>query len=135
MRSKRNADEDGSQSIMAKIILGRGLLKTKLEGKHYWVVDGLDECVADSELVPLLLKIGETSSIRICITCRSSFTAYEQITQPKVAVVLRTLSSRDTRKDIELYIRANMKLLPLVSEKARNIVIKQILSKSAVCFL
>ena len=112
-----------------------GLLKRKLDEKHYWVVDGLDECPADSELVPLLLKIGESSSIRICVTCRSSFTVYKQITQPKVAVVSHTLSSSDTQKDIELYIRANMKLLPLVSEGARNTVVNQILSKSAGCFL
>lgn len=112
-----------------------GLLKRKLEGKHYWVVDGLDECVADSELVPLLLKIGESSSIRIFLTCRSTFTVYKQITHPKAAVVSHTLSLRDTRKDIELYIRANMELLPLVSEEARNTVVQQILSKSAGCFL
>ena len=113
----------------------QGLFKRKLEKKHYWVVDGLDECLADSELVPLLLKIGESSSIRICITCRSNITVYKQISQPKIIVVSHTLSSRDTRKDIELYIRANTKLLPLVSEEARNIVVKQILSKSAGCFL
>ena len=112
-----------------------GLLKRKLEGKHYWVVVGLDECVADSELVPLLLKIGESRSIRICITCQNSFTVYKQITQSKVAAVSHTLSSRDTRKDIELYIRANLELLPLVSEEARNTVVKQSLSKSAGCFL
>ena len=65
----------------------------------------------------------------------SSFTIYKQITQPKVAVISHTLSSKETKKDIELYIRANMELLPLVNEEARTTVIEQILSKSAGCFL
>ncbi|KAI4217247.1 MAG: hypothetical protein LQ351_000556 [Letrouitia transgressa] len=112
-----------------------GLLKIRLSGPQYWIIDALDECGADSELVPLLLKVSEISSIRIFITCRSAFDAYRQIKQPKVAITSHTLSLEDTQKDIELYLRANVELLHLIDEEARNTIISQVLSKSAGCFL
>lgn len=122
------------RTIWRRFLL-EGILKTKLSRLNYWVIDALDECEAALEVVPLLLKIAEISSIRIFVTCRNAFEAYRQIKHPKVHVVSHKLSSEDTREDIELYIRANIELLPLVNEEARNAIEAQILSKSAGCFL
>ena len=122
------------RTIWRRLFL-EGLFKLRLDGPQYWVVDGLDECKSDLELVSLLLKIGEIKFIRLFITCRNTFDAYRQTTHPKTPIVSQALSVGDTQKDIELYIQANMELLPLVDEKARNTIVAQILSKSAGCFL
>ncbi|KAI9719880.1 MAG: hypothetical protein M1828_006010 [Chrysothrix sp. TS-e1954] len=112
-----------------------GILRTEFARPHCWVIDALDECKADSELVPLLLKVLESGSIRIFITCRDPFEAHRQPLHGRVQVVSETIRETDTRSDIILYLEANRETLPAIDEEARRKMVQKVLDKSAGCFL
>lgn len=122
------------RTIWRKLFLD-GVLRVKFKRPQYWVIDALDECKADSELVPLLLKITELSPIRILVTSRNRFESHRQTILPKTDVVSEEIRLEDTQSDISLYLEANMDHLPSVDEEARRNMVAQILRKSAGCFL
>lgn len=122
------------RTIWRKLFLD-GIFRMEFKRAQYWVIDALDECKADSELVPLLLKITELSSIRIIVTSRNRFESHRQMVQPKIDVVSEEIRVEDTRSDISLYLEANMDQLPSVDEEAGRNMVTQILKKSAGCFL
>lgn len=74
------------RTIWRKLFLD-GILKVKLDRSQYWVIDALDECKNDSDLIPLLLKASELSSIRIVITSRNKFESYRQMLPSKTKVI------------------------------------------------
>lgn len=122
------------RTVWRKLFLD-GILRVKFNRPQYWVIDALDECKADSELVPLLLKVAELSPIRILLTSRNRFESHRQMIQPKTDVVSEEIQVEDTKSDISLYLEANMDHLPSVDADARRNMVAQILSKSAGCFL
>ncbi len=122
------------RTIWRKLYL-EGILKLKLDRPQYWVIDALDECKADSELVPLLLKALEIFPVHILVTSRNRFESHRQIVHSNPEVTSEEILVEDSRSDILMYLNANMKLLPSVSEEARQNMVNQILSKSAGCFL
>lgn len=122
------------RTIWRKLFLD-GILRVKFKRPQYWVIDALDECIADSELVPLLLKVTELSHIRILVTSRNRFESHRQMIQPKTEVVSEEIRAEDTMSDISLYLEANMDQLPSVDEEACRNMVAQILRKSAGCFL
>ena len=122
------------RTIWRKLFM-EGLLRIKFAKSQYWVVDALDECRFDAELVPLLLKVVEVCNIRILLTSRDRFEAYRQVGLSKAKVVKEEISADDTRTDIILYLEANMDKLPSIDEVARQDMVAKILTKSAGCFL
>lgn len=133
-----NKDEQLSKTdyrtIWRKLFLD-GILRVKFKRPQYWVIDALDECKADSELVPLLLKVTESSPIRILLTSRDRFESHRQMIQPKADVVSEEIRAEDTKSDILLYLEANMDQLPSVDQEACQNMVAHILRKSAGCFL
>jgi hypothetical protein len=99
------------------------------------VIDALNECKNDSDLIPLLLKASELSSIRIVITSRNGFESYRQMLPLKTKVISEKISEYDTKQDISLYFEANKDCLPSVGEDDRQLIVNKILTKSAGCFL
>lgn len=122
------------RTIWRKLFI-EGILKTKLNRPQYWVIDALDECKNGSELVPLLLKIVESSPIRILLTSRDRFEAHRHLVSPGSKVISEEIQEEDTRTDMTLYLEANMDQLPLIDEEARRSMVSKILTKSAGCFL
>lgn len=122
------------RTIWRKLFLD-GILKVKLDRSQYWVIDALDECQNDSDLIPLLLKASELSSIRIVITSRNRFESYRQMLPSKTKVISEKISEGDTKLDISLYLEANIDFLPSVDEEDRQHIVNKILTKSAGCFL
>ncbi|MCJ1244025.1 hypothetical protein MMC30_001222 [Trapelia coarctata] len=122
------------RTIWRKLFLD-GILRVRFERQQYWVIDALDECKSDSDLVPLLLKIIEISSIRIISTSRNKFESHRQAVSPRITVLSEEILAHDTRLDISLYLEANMEHLPSVDEEARQDMVTKILAKSAGCFL
>lgn len=122
------------RTIWRKLFLD-GILKVKFKRPQYWVIDALDECKADSELVPLLLKVTELSPIRILLTSRTRFESHKQMIRPKTDVVTEEIRAEDTMSDISLYLEADIDHLPSVDEEAHRNMVAQILKKSAGCFL
>ncbi|KAA6412809.1 MAG: hypothetical protein FRX48_03801 [Lasallia pustulata] len=122
------------RTIWRKLFL-EGLLKLKLDRPQYWVIDALDECKADAELVSLLLKAIEVFPVHIFVTSRNRFESHRQIVHSTPEVVSEEILVKDSRSDILLYLNANMNDLPSVSEEAHQNMVDQILEKSAGCFL
>ena len=122
------------RTIWRKLFV-EGILRKKLLRPQYWVIDALDECKPNAELVPLLLKVIEVSPIRIVLTSRDRFESYRHTVHPRVKVVSEEIQENDTRFDIVLYLEANMNQLPSIDEDARQDMVAKILTKSAGCFL
>jgi WD40 repeat protein len=122
------------RTLWRKLFLD-GIMKVKLDRQQFWVIDALDECNADAELVPLLLKVQETFPIHILLTSRNRFDAYKQVLHPKVKMISEHILVEDTEADISLYIEANMEHLPSAGQEERRAMAKTILTKSAGCFL
>ena len=122
------------RTIWRKLFM-EGVLRTKFVRPQYWVVDALDECNCDSELVPLLLKAVDLCHIRIVSTSRDPFELHRSVGRPRVKVMTDEILADDTKSDISLYLRAHMESLPLFNEEARQDMVSRILTKSAGCFL
>ncbi|TVY68623.1 Vegetative incompatibility protein HET-E-1, partial [Lachnellula suecica] len=122
------------RTIWRKLFL-EGILTVHFPRPQYWVIDALDECKADSDLVPLLLKLLETGRVRVFLTSRNTFESHRQLVHSKAKVISEEVLAHDTKSDIALYLEANMHDLPSVDENARQQMLDTILSKSAGCFL
>jgi len=121
------------RSLWRKLFLD-GILGVKLEQPQYWVVDALDECASNSELVPLLLKASEMCNVRIVVTSRNKYESHSLMSHSKTKVVSEEILEDNTKQDISLYLEANVDCLPSVDEEAQDMIAK-ILAKSAGCFL
>ena len=123
------------RTLWRKLYL-EGLLKIRLNRPQYWVIDALEECKASSELVPMLLKIAEVSSIRILLTSRDRFEVHKQVTpSPTSNVIQEAIREVDVKGDIATFLDANTEHLPSVDDDARQKIVATILEKSAGCFL
>jgi WD40 repeat protein len=122
------------RTIWRKLFLD-GLLRVKLDRPQYWVIDALDECKSEFELVDLLLKVAEMCSVHIFLTSRNGFGIHKQMVQPKVQVISEQIRAKDTEADISLFLEANMNHLPSDNEESRQKLANKILDKSAGCFL
>jgi WD40 repeat protein len=125
------------RTIWRKIFL-EGIFKLALSRPVYWIIDALDECKNDSELVPLLVKAAEIASIRIFLTSRNRFESYGQPTPRSLKIVSETVPPESTKADIRLYLKANIDGLPALGpdkDEARDSTMEQVLEKSSGCFL
>ena len=122
------------RTIWRKLFV-EGLMKVRLVRPQYWVIDALDECRNNSDIIPMLIKVVECCAGRILITSRDSFEPYRQSEHPGVRVLSEHIATDDTRTDIALYLKANMDHLPAMDHEDSLIMSNKILLKSAGCFL
>lgn len=129
-----NISRADHRTIWRKLFL-EGILKIGLVRAQYWVIDGLDECRNNSEIVPLLLKAVESCAIRILLTSRDHFESHQHFGHSRAQVLSEEIATEDTRSDIALYLEANMTHLPSGGDTDRRAMFDKILAKSAGCFL
>jgi WD40 repeat protein len=126
------------RTIWRKLFL-EGILRIELSRQpQYWVIDALDSCKNDSELIPLLIKAAELKTVRVFLTSRNPFESYGQATPRYSRIVSETVPHECTRADIRLYLTENFNNLPalgLDKNEARESTMKLILEKSSGCFL
>ncbi|KAL2036367.1 hypothetical protein N7G274_010914 [Stereocaulon virgatum] len=134
LRERRSSQQGGLPFIWRKLFL-EGIFKANFDQTHYWVVDALGECKTKLEIVPLLTKVVQLCSIRILLTSRNTNDSCRRVGLPKVRVASEQIQEEDSRSDIALYLKANVDELPSVDEKGQQHVVRQILEKSAGCFL
>ncbi|KAL8890838.1 MAG: hypothetical protein Q9215_002064 [Flavoplaca cf. flavocitrina] len=131
-------DEDLSQAnyrtIWRKLFI-EGILQVRLARAQYWVIDGLDECRNNPDIVPLLYKTVESCAVRILLTSREPLESHWQSGHPRVRVISEVIAPNETSDDIALHLKAHMDHLPSVNSEARRIMSDKILAKSAGCFL
>lgn len=112
-----------------------GMFKIPCEHVHYWVIDALDECKDEAEIITLLMKAAEISSIRIFVTSRNRFESRQKLGDSKVNVVSKGIVEQESKSDILMYLRANIDALPSVDADGQESIVRQILEKSRGCFL
>ena len=122
------------RTIWRKLFLD-GIMKMKLDRPQYLVIDALDECKSDVELVPLLLKFSEIFDVRFFVTSRSRYETYGRTVSTRTTVISEGISADDTKSDILKYLNENIDFLPAVDGGGHQSTITQIMEKSAGCFL
>lgn len=122
------------RTIWRKLFL-EGIFKTPCEHVHYWVVDALDECKNEAEIITLLIKAAEVSSVHILVTSRNRFESRQKLGESKVSVLSEGILEQDSKSDITMYLHANMNALPSVDANGQQSIVRQILEKSRGCFL
>lgn len=122
------------RTIWRKLFI-EGILRVKFSATQYWVIDALDECKSELELVPLLLRLIESHLIRILLTCRNCFGTYKLPPNSKATVMSAEISIDETKSDIALYLEAHMPQVPATDQEARRDMVSIISNKSGGCFL
>ncbi|KFZ04507.1 hypothetical protein V502_10099 [Pseudogymnoascus sp. VKM F-4520 (FW-2644)] len=122
------------RTIWRKLFL-EGIFKITCEHVHYWVIDALDECNNEAEIIVLLMKAAEVSSIRILITSRNRFEPRQNLGESRISVISEGILEEDSKSDITMYLRANMDAFPSVDADGQQSIVRQILEKSRGCFL
>jgi hypothetical protein len=112
-----------------------GIFKIACEHIHYWVVDALDECKDEAEIIALLMKAAEVSSVHILTTSRNRFGTRQKLGESKVSVLSEGILEQDSKSDIKMYLHANMDAFPSVDANSQQSIVGQILEKSRGCFL
>jgi hypothetical protein len=124
-------------TIWRKLFL-EGIFQIELSRPQFWIIDGLDECKNDSELVPLLTKAAEVRTMRIFITSRSLFDTFGSPPSRELRIISKTMPPNSTKADIRLYLEENFNNLPALGpdrNEARESTMALILEKSSGCFL
>ncbi|ROV99035.1 hypothetical protein VMCG_06614 [Cytospora schulzeri] len=101
------------RSIWRRLWL-QGILRTPDDMKDVvWVIDALDECRVDGELLKLLVRIQDTLRIKLLVTSRKSPEDYEP---PPKDITYLALETEDTQKDISAYLDEHYPLLEAKSK-------------------
>ncbi|OBT89164.1 hypothetical protein VE02_01633 [Pseudogymnoascus sp. 03VT05] len=111
-----------------------GILRLKIQ-RVYWVLDALDECKENTELVAYLLKLIDICDVRIFVTHRRRFEAPKNLSALKAKVYAETIKLDETKNDITLYLQDNIHNLPQSTDEERKVMVDTILEKTAGCFL
>lgn len=122
------------RTLWRKLFL-EGIFKIPCERVHYWVVDALDECKNETEIIALLMKAAEVYSVHILITSRNRFESRQKLGKSKVSVLSEGILEEDSKSDITMYLHANMDALPSFDANSQQSIVRQILEKSRGCFL
>lgn len=122
------------RTIWRKLFL-EGIFKITFENTQYWVIDALDECKNEPEIIVLLMNAAEVSSLHILLTSRNRFETRQKLGDVKVRVLPEEIQKEDSRSDIRMYLDANADALPSVDEHGEQDTVRQILDKSRGCFL
>jgi WD40 repeat protein len=112
-----------------------GILRVKLQRRHFWLIDALDECKEDAEFIPYLMKLNDTCDVRAFVTHRRRFEAPKNLGTSMAKVYAETIGPEETKADIALYLQENIQNLPPSTDEERKDMVNKILEKSAGCFL
>ncbi|KAL2200142.1 hypothetical protein P885DRAFT_65853 [Corynascus similis CBS 632.67] len=127
-------DKDDVRRLWRKLFEAGVLAVAPSTPGHYWVIDGLDECISDgSDLSFLLSKLEGVTSLRVFITSRelAELESHMQLLHVNDGrTYCERLSSSDTLADMTTLIRTMMK-----DERDRSALGAKILVKSKGCFL
>ncbi|KAI1364366.1 hypothetical protein F5Y08DRAFT_214267 [Xylaria arbuscula] len=115
-------------------VFASALLKSKLQRPQYWVIDALDECENDSEVIFFLRKAQELWPLCILITSRTGVEACLNPTDQSVEVVSESILEGN-REDIALFLKANLQYLPGTTTITQQDISYRILHNSRGCFL
>ncbi|ESZ91085.1 NACHT and WD domain-containing protein [Sclerotinia borealis F-4128] len=114
------------RTLWRKLFLD-GIFKVQCEQIHYWVIDALDECQNEADMIALLIRTAEISSVHILITSRNRFESRQKLGKSKVRVLSEGILQEDSKSDITMYIEANMDDLPTLDEDGEQSILHEFL--------
>ncbi|PGH11162.1 hypothetical protein AJ80_07264 [Polytolypa hystricis UAMH7299] len=134
-RADTHLDLSNERIIWRKLFVG-GIFSV-LTVRHYWVIDGLDECVDyASFLNTMLAKLDTSIPLRILITSRDTVDLAKCFsTIPAARLHSESISIEDTLPDIKRLVEAEAKSLAVDDEDDREALVEKILRKSEGSFL
>ncbi|TVY14338.1 Vegetative incompatibility protein HET-E-1 [Lachnellula arida] len=127
-------DLNNELAIWRKLFLG-GIFEISVSRPHFWVIDGLDECNSPVNIMSLLSNGTSGFPLRVFMTSRPTSNVVREVSHLGGLVHIHEMTAQDTCGDIELYLQAYVKDLPLVDDLSRQSVTKTILEKSGGSFL
>lgn len=127
-------EQQSTQVIWAKLFEAI-IFKMDFGATLYWVFDGLDEADNPSSLVNAFFKANPISPIRIFLTSRPARHLIGLATSSKPWLTHIALSIRDTKDDIQLFIRAQLQETLPTNDSTRERVARQMFSKASGSFL
>ncbi len=127
-------DKENDLSVWRKVYL-YGIFELVLDRPFFWVIDALDECSSQSNIISLLGKAYGIFPLRVFVSSRATPEISRNFSQLEELIYADELTPNDTRGDIELYLRANMRSLMLKNEPFCQKVTETILNRSCGSFL
>ncbi|KAI0813427.1 NACHT and WD domain protein [Xylaria sp. FL0064] len=128
-------DSDNPRTIWRSLFLS-GIFQVAFP-RHYWVIDGLDECAdIESFFEPILGKLNSEIPLRVLITSRETADIRSRFSElGRDRVTTETIGIGDTLLDIRLLVETKAETLPLRGPNQRASLITKILEKSMGSFL
>ncbi|GAP85781.2 putative NACHT and WD domain protein [Rosellinia necatrix] len=128
-------DSDSAQAVWRSLFL-YGIFEVNFP-KHYWVIDGLDEC-SDMERIfePVLGKLDSKTRLRILIISRETADLkyrFSQLGHERVGIETITIS--DTLQDIGLLVETKSRAFLVKDDHHRTALVQTILEKATGSFL
>ncbi|KAJ5682334.1 hypothetical protein N7462_005499 [Penicillium macrosclerotiorum] len=130
-----NFDEDNERAIWRKLFLN-SIFKVDIPC-HFWVLDGLDECINFSFLfAPILAKLPDSSPIRVFITSRFTLDLDKQfLSLGSHKYSSETISLEDTLPDIKALVEIKAQSWASRDEQHETAIVEKVLTKSKGSFL
>jgi WD40 repeat protein len=129
-RNPELAEADASK-VWRKLFL-ECILKHRPDQRLYWMIDGLDECNGERDLVNFIMQAARTGKFRIFVTSRTTPDAYDLPISPRNEVYADKIDETTTNSDIKLFLDQNVAQLAMQDASS---IYKQVLEKSDGCFL
>lgn len=129
-------DVEDFRSIWRRVFVGC-IFECELKQPVFWVIDALDECNNNRDLVNFLCKIEESFPLKVFLTCRSGTDLGKHFTHLRMPPTTESINLNTTMQDIEVYVWSTMEDLPFDDENdnERIELIRKLLQKADGCFL
>ncbi|KAI1125662.1 NACHT and WD domain protein [Nemania abortiva] len=128
-------DLDDARAVWLKVFKST-ILQTPRLTSQFWVFDAIDECLGYAELFTFLKGLRSKFPLKIFITSRKLPDFPKLVRQIDNCVVrVVEIPVVDTMRDITLYIRDRMEVLPIDREEDKENLTNEILSKCNASFL
>ncbi len=127
-------DKDNELTVWRKVFLS-GIFEVCLDRPHFWVIDALDECNSQNNLLAMLKKVSAGFPLRIFMTSRRTVDMDRSLSQVRNLIHADEMTVKDTHDDIKLYLQVNMRNLMLQNQALCRKLTEIILRKSRGSFL
>ncbi|KAI0537078.1 hypothetical protein GGR58DRAFT_361265 [Xylaria digitata] len=96
-------DSKSFLSIWRFLFMG-GIFRVKLHKPHFWILDGLDECINHEEILPLLSKVPTEFPLQFFLTSRPLPELQNDLKSSKFTTMIQEVLPEYTQDDIKRYI-------------------------------
>ena len=135
-KARTTFDRDDDGAIWRKLFVNC-ILKLPIRKTQYWIIDALDECVAEKKLFQKLNGLDCLFDLRIFMTSRHSsrLESLFETLGSNIDTTIDSIQSRDTQADMRLYLLSRLDSLPVDNPTDRYAMVEKLLLKANNSFL